>query len=65
MGHVYRQCTLIYPYGATLNVVKPAISILSSGSVAFPVNRPICAFCIKKEKGSSGISLMLHDGFAY
>lgn len=35
--------TFVYPYGATLNVVKPAVPILSSGTVAFPLNRPICA----------------------
>ncbi|XP_068677841.1 intraflagellar transport protein 52 homolog [Montipora foliosa] len=40
-GH---SLTFVYPYGATLNVVKPAVSVLSSGSVSFPLNRPICAF---------------------
>ncbi|KAL9981305.1 hypothetical protein ACROYT_G009992 [Oculina patagonica] len=39
-----QSLTFVYPYGATLNVVKPAISVLSSGSVSFPLNRPICAF---------------------
>ena len=34
----------MYPFGATLNVVKPAIPVLSSGTVSLPVNRPICAF---------------------
>ena len=34
----------MFPFGATLNVVKPAISVLSSGSVSFPLNRPVCAF---------------------
>ncbi|QQP54512.1 Intraflagellar transport protein 52-like protein, partial [Caligus rogercresseyi] len=34
----------LYPYGATLNVAKPAISIFSTGSVSYPLNRPICAF---------------------
>lgn len=33
----------VYPYGATLNVAKPATAILSTGSVAFPLNRPVCA----------------------
>ncbi|XKL65664.1 hypothetical protein PGB90_009084 [Kerria lacca] len=41
----------VYPFGATLNVVKPAISVLSSGSVSFPVCRPICAFHSVLEKG--------------
>ena len=39
----YRALQFLYPYGATLNVMKPGISILSSGSVSFPLNRPVCA----------------------
>ena len=31
----------VYPFGATLSIQKPAIPILSSGSLAFPMNRPI------------------------
>ncbi|VDO92829.1 unnamed protein product [Schistosoma margrebowiei] len=30
----------LYPYGASLNVAKPAVVLLSTGSVAFPLNRP-------------------------
>jgi len=42
----------VFPYGSTLNVMKPAIPILSSGSVAFPMNRPIAAvFCHRGGKG--------------
>ncbi|RHY53909.1 hypothetical protein DYB34_002304 [Aphanomyces astaci] len=33
----------VYPYGATLNVKKPAAPILSSGFISFPMNRPIGA----------------------
>lgn len=40
--------SFVYPYGATLNVVKPAVSVLSSGSVSFPLNRPICAFHVSR-----------------
>ena len=40
----FRSLTFVFPFGATLNVVKPAISVLSSGSVSFPLNRPVCAF---------------------
>ena len=36
--------SFLYPYGATLNVEKPSIAVLSSGSVSFPLNRPVCAF---------------------
>ncbi|XP_059473689.1 intraflagellar transport protein 52 homolog [Neocloeon triangulifer] len=38
-----RALTLVYPYGATLNVAKPAVPILSSGHLCFPSCRPICA----------------------
>lgn len=34
----------VYPFGATLNVTKPAVAVLSSGSMSFPVQRPTCAF---------------------
>ncbi|XP_055952884.1 intraflagellar transport protein 52 homolog [Argiope bruennichi] len=36
--------SFLYPYGATLNVAKPAVAVLSTGSVSFPLNRPVCAF---------------------
>ncbi|KAJ3285777.1 Intraflagellar transport protein 52, partial [Borealophlyctis nickersoniae] len=35
--------TFVYPFGATLNVQKPAVPILSSGTVSYPLNRPIGA----------------------
>ncbi|KAM9296081.1 intraflagellar transport protein 52 homolog [Gastrophryne carolinensis] len=44
--------TFVYPYGATLNVIKPAVAILSTGSICFPLNRPIMAFY--QSKGSGG-----------
>eukprot|EP01136_Pigoraptor_vietnamica_P015172 Opistho-1_new@57998 len=34
----------VYPYGATLDVQKPAIPVLSTGNVSFPLNQPTCAF---------------------
>ena len=34
----------VYPYGATLNVSRPAVPIMSSGPISFPANRPIGAF---------------------
>ncbi|XP_046386413.1 intraflagellar transport protein 52 homolog [Ischnura elegans] len=33
----------IFPFGATLNVARPAVAVLSSGSAAYPANRPVCA----------------------
>ncbi len=38
-----RSLTYVYPFGATLNVTKPSIPVLSSGSVCFPLKRPLCA----------------------
>ena len=35
--------SFVYPYGATLNVQKPATPILSSGFISYPLNRPIAA----------------------
>ncbi|KAJ3130137.1 Intraflagellar transport protein 52 [Nowakowskiella sp. JEL0407] len=35
--------TFLFPFGATLNVQKPAIPILSSGTVSYPLNRPVGA----------------------
>eukprot|EP00051_Salpingoeca_urceolata_P013038 m.163036 g.163036 ORF g.163036 m.163036 type:complete len:418 (+) comp17679_c2_seq3:91-1344(+) len=41
----------VYPYGATLTVEKPAIPVLSSGTVALPLNRPTCALHTSKGRG--------------
>lgn len=35
--------TFAYPYGSSLAVQKPAFPVLSSGHLAFPLNRPVCA----------------------
>ena len=40
----FRALSFVYPYGATLNIMKPSTAVLSSGSVSFPLNRPVCAF---------------------
>ena len=37
------KLVFVYPYGASLNVQRPAVPILSSGSISFPMNRPITA----------------------
>ncbi|XP_063226406.1 intraflagellar transport protein 52 homolog [Bacillus rossius redtenbacheri] len=38
-----QSLSFVYPFGATLNVARPAVAVLSTGSVAFPVSRPVCA----------------------
>lgn len=41
----------VYPFGATLSIQKPAIPLLSTGGIAYPIRRPIgitahlCCFC--------------------
>ncbi|XP_015112119.1 intraflagellar transport protein 52 homolog [Diachasma alloeum] len=40
----FTRMNFIYPYGATLNVVQPSIVALSTGTLATPMNRPICAY---------------------
>ncbi|KAK3851087.1 hypothetical protein Pcinc_042235 [Petrolisthes cinctipes] len=39
-----RSMSFVYPFGCTLNVARPAVAVLSSGSISFPLNRPVCAF---------------------
>jgi intraflagellar transport protein 52 len=33
----------VYPYGSTLIVKKPAFTVLSSGPISYPTNRPLAA----------------------
>ena len=47
-NYIFRSLNFVYPFGATLNVVKPAVPVLSSGTVSLPVNRPVCAFYTSK-----------------
>mmetsp|Transcript_41991 Transcript_41991/g.115889 ORF Transcript_41991/g.115889 Transcript_41991/m.115889 type:complete len:452 (+) Transcript_41991:86-1441(+) len=41
----------VFPYGATLNVQKPALPILSSGPISYPLDRPIAAVYNKANAG--------------
>ncbi|XP_076439814.1 intraflagellar transport protein 52 homolog [Babylonia areolata] len=51
-GNNAQALSFLYPFGATLNVMKPAAAVLSSGSVSFPLNRPVCAlYTHKANKG--------------
>ncbi|TMW69268.1 hypothetical protein Poli38472_001424 [Pythium oligandrum] len=52
--------TFVYPYGATLNVKKPAAPILSTGFISFPVNRPVAA--VWQEGGVSAPSSAVKSG---
>ncbi|XP_033934996.1 intraflagellar transport protein 52 homolog [Pseudochaenichthys georgianus] len=51
VGNNAQALTFVYPYGATLSVIKPAVALLSTGSVCFPLNRPVLAFHHGKEAG--------------
>ncbi|KAJ4454354.1 putative Intraflagellar transport protein 52 [Paratrimastix pyriformis] len=44
--------TFVFPYGATLSVQKPAVPILSTGDLCFPMHRPIAA--VYKHPQTSG-----------
>ncbi|KAL1484746.1 hypothetical protein MTO96_032401 [Rhipicephalus appendiculatus] len=53
-----RGLTFVYPFGATLNVAKPAVALLSTGGCSFPVARPVCALYVG-QKGVSGRIVVL------
>lgn len=38
------KLNFVYPYGASLNVQRPARPLLSSGNISYPMNRPIAGF---------------------
>nr|CAD7199472.1 unnamed protein product [Timema douglasi] len=48
---ISQSLSFVYPFGATLNVARPAVAVLSSGSVAFPVSRPVCALYTHNASG--------------
>jgi intraflagellar transport protein 52 len=43
-----KSLSFVYPFGGTLTVQKPAVSLLSSGSTSYPLCRPVAAFCHSK-----------------
>lgn len=51
---IFRCLSFVFPYGASLNVAKPAAPILTSGSVAYPLNRPLCAFYSASKYSNEG-----------
>lgn len=56
----------VYPYGATLNVNRPAVPIMSSGPISFPANRPIGAFYRSAKRGKLFVLASMkffHDEF--
>ncbi|XP_041837591.1 intraflagellar transport protein 52 homolog [Melanotaenia boesemani] len=55
VGNDAQALTFVYPYGATLSVMKPAVAVLSTGLVCFPLNRPVLAFYQGKESGKLAV----------
>ncbi|KAI3387442.1 hypothetical protein SNEBB_004348 [Seison nebaliae] len=58
----------VYPYGSTLVCQNPAATILSSGSVCYPLSQPICAVHGYDDKSSGklvvlGSTKMLSDQY--
>jgi intraflagellar transport protein 52 len=49
--------TFVYPFGATLNVQKPAVPLLSSGSISYPLNRPVAGICQPTKKSGKILAI--------
>merc|ERR1712166_245486 len=66
-AHLKDELPFVYPYGATLNVQKPGIPILSTGYISYPLNRPVAAvFAHKAAAGRLmviGSVHMFHDDY--
>ncbi|XP_052539455.1 intraflagellar transport protein 52 homolog isoform X15 [Tympanuchus pallidicinctus] len=56
-GQDSQALTFVYPFGATLNVMRPAVAVLSTGSVCFPLKRPILAFYQHESQGGKMAAL--------
>ncbi|KAJ9451221.1 hypothetical protein DIPPA_27154 [Diplonema papillatum] len=46
------QLSFVYPNGGTLSLQKPAVPLLSSGYISYPLNRPICAVYEQPNRGT-------------
>lgn len=56
----------VYPFGASINVRKPSQTILSTGPISFPANRPVSAFYMSPRRGKlviMGSIQFFHDEF--
>ncbi|KAI5752345.1 hypothetical protein M8J77_016152 [Diaphorina citri] len=47
----------VYPYGASLNVIKPSVPVFSTGSASCPLNRPVVSFYRDKTRGGKLVVL--------
>ena len=60
VGKADHAFSYVYPFGATLNVTKPAVAVLSTGSLCFPVQRPTCAFVPLPKSGCLAVLASAH-----
>lgn len=42
---------MVYPFGATINVISPSNVLITTGSVAYPFNRPVCGHYCNENGG--------------
>ncbi len=52
----------VYPYGATLSVQPPAVPILSSGKIAYPMHRPLGASALPLRRSPCATCGLLWPG---
>ena len=57
LSFFYRSLSFLYPYGATLTVDKRSHAVISTGSVCFPINRPVCSFFSAKVRQQLSLNL--------
>ncbi|KAL3118546.1 hypothetical protein niasHT_000311 [Heterodera trifolii] len=51
--------TFVYPFGCTLSVDRRSVCVLSTGTVCYPISRPICAFHkVQKENGCGKLAVV-------
>lgn len=56
----------VYPYGATLNVRSPSNVLLTTGSAAYPFNRPVAGYYCNEKNGkilAIGSGYMFEDKY--
>ncbi|XP_054717528.1 intraflagellar transport protein 52 homolog [Uloborus diversus] len=46
-----RPFPILYPFGCTINVDKPAVVLVSTGSFSYPLDRPTCGFYQNSSNG--------------
>uniref|UniRef100_A0A914H4Z0 Uncharacterized protein n=1 Tax=Globodera rostochiensis TaxID=31243 RepID=A0A914H4Z0_GLORO len=58
-ANIRSALTFVFPFGCTLNVDRRSVCVLSTGTVCYPISRPICAFhTMRKENGSGKLAVV-------